>query len=137
MLGDHRRHVTPVATEDAATLLAQRGRVALPTFRPEGAEGGVGGAERRRVLGVDEVELAGRLDGLAVRYEALAVVAGDHLGCAVEALLESVADVPEVRHLPPTGAQRAGSRETVAFAFCAHVVLYCLEGRNNMGFKFY
>lgn len=117
----------PAAAEDAAALLPLRGVVAGPALSAERTQRGVGQAEEGRLLRVHQVHLAWWLDGLSLRHEALAVVAGYHLGRAVETLLQAVAHLPERRHLSRAGLQGARARQAVALALRAHVALDCLQ----------
>ena len=121
--------VAAAAAQDAAALLGERGVHAGAPLRAERAQRAVGQTEGRRLLGVDEVHLTGRLDRRVLGHEALAVVAGDHLGGAVEALLEAVAHVAERRHLAPARLEGARAGEAVALTLGAHVVLDGLEER--------
>lgn len=57
------------------------------------------------------------------------VVARDHLGRAVERLLQTIADLPKRRHLAPTSAHRARAGEPVALALGPHKVSHGLEER--------
>lgn len=119
--------VAPAAAEELTALDPGTSSVALTARRPQGAGLPVRLAEVRRVLAVDQVEPTGRLDRRALGDEAVAVVAGDDLGRAVEGLLQAVADLPERRHLAPAGAHRAGAGEPVALALGPHEVAYGLR----------
>lgn len=129
----HHVIVSPAAAQYPAPLFPRGGCVALPALGAERPQRAVGRAEGGGLLGVDEVDLAGGFDGLALGDEAVAVVAGDYLGGAVEALLEPIAHVAEGGHLAPAGFEGARAGEAVAFAFGTHVVFDCLENEARLG----
>lgn len=99
--------VASAAAQDAAALLGEGGVDAGAALGAERAERVVRQAEMRRLLRVHQVHLARGLYRRVLRHEALAVVAGDHLGRAVEALLQTVAHLPEGGHLAPARLQGA------------------------------
>lgn len=123
--------MSPSTAQNTAALLALRSRIALPPLRSEGAQSCVRCAEGWRVLGVDEIHLAGRFDSLSFGDEAVAVVASDYFGGAVEALFEAVADLAEGGHPSPAGFQGARAGEAVTFAVGAHVVFDSLRTKRN------
>lgn len=127
LLQDLASLVPSPAAEKLAAVHSRRRRVTLPPLRAQRPRLPVGSAEVRRLFRVDEVRAARRLDGGALGDEAAAVVAGDDLGCAVEALLESVPDVAEGRHLAPARAEGAGAGQSVALTLGPHEVLYRLQ----------
>lgn len=127
LLLDDFRIVASAAAEELTAVDPGTSRVALTTDRAQRAGLPVRLAEVRRVFAVDEIESAGRLDRGTFGDEAVAVVAGDDLGRAVEGLLQAVADLPERRHLAPTSAHRARAREPVALALGPHEVPYGLR----------
>lgn len=81
-------------------------------------------AEVGRLLRVDEIFLARRLDCGADGQEdfALAVVHCHHFRGAVELVFEAIADVTELRQLPPAGLECARARHAVTLANSTHVV---------------
>lgn len=119
---DDFRIVAPTAAEQLATVDSLARGVALSTLRTEDSGFAIGATEVRRILAVDEVESTRWFDGMTLGYEAVAVVARDDLGRAVERLLQSVADLTERRHFSPTGPHCARARETVTFALGFHEV---------------
>lgn len=119
--------VASAAAEKLTALDPRTSRVTLTTRRPQGAGLPVRLAEVRRVLAVDQVESTGRLDRGALSNETVAVVARNDFGCAVEGLLQAVADFPKRRHLAPASAHRAGAGEPVALTFGPHKVAYGLR----------
>lgn len=124
---DDLRVVASAAAEELTAVNSWTSRVALTTGRAQRARLPVRLAEVRRVLAVDEVESAGRLDRGTLGDEVVTVVAGDDLGRAVERLLQAVADLSERWHLAPTSAHRTRTREPVALALGPHEVPYGLR----------
>lgn len=114
--------MAPAAAQNTAALLALRRCVAFASLRTERAQRRVRGAERGRVLRVDEIHLARWFDRLSFGDKAVAVVAGDHFRSTVKALLQTVADLAEGGHPSPAGFQGARAGEAVTFAVGAHVV---------------
>lgn len=131
--GDLRLGVTPPAAQKVAAPHAHRVRVALSPSSADGADLAVPLAEVWRLLGVDEVLVGGGLDGVGLRDEGLAVVGDDHLEGPLELVLESVPHVPEDRHLPPAGLERARARQSMALALPPHVAHHRLGTERTMG----
>lgn len=123
--------VAPAAAEELTALDPGTSRVALTTCRAQRAGFPIRLAKVRRILAVDQVESTGWLDRGTLGDEAVAVVAGDDLGRAVERLLQSVADLPERRHLAPAGAHRAGAGQSVALALGSHEIAHGLRSESN------
>lgn len=125
--------VASAATEQLAAVDALAGGVASTPLGAERARLPVRFAEVGRVLAVDQIVPVGRLNGRPLGDEAVPVVARDHFGRAVERLLQPIAHVAERRHFPPTGANRARSRQTVALALRPHEVPHRLRHQRETG----
>lgn len=119
--------VAPVAAEQIAPVHPLRCGVALSTPSAQRAHLQIGFAKVRRILRVDEIGPVGWLDGLLFGQEALAVVAGNDFGSAVEFVLQFVTDLAKRGHLQPARLERARARQAVALALRFHVILYSLS----------
>lgn len=112
------------AAQQFAAFDSRRRGVALAALRAQRAGLAVRLAEVGRLLRVDQVRPAGRLDGRPFGNEVVAVVAGYHFGGAVEPLLQAVAHVAERRHLAPARAQRTRPGQAVALTLGVHQLLH-------------
>lgn len=140
------RLVAAAAAHQIAAVDADRRLVAHAALRAGDAQFQVLLAEVGRVLVVDEVLLGRGLVLGVVRLQLVVVllapvarraarVADEHARRPVEAVLEVVADLPEVRQAHPARADRARSAHAVALALLPHLARDVLQNKEKRIFN--